>query len=128
MYDNVEVYNNAYIKGNAIISGCSVIRGDAIISDYAKIYGKTRITGDSHISNDANISDTFDYFIIKGAGSQARTTTFFKCEDGFIKVNCGCFNGTLEQFEEKVKETHRDNKYAKEYLAAIELVKIHFDL
>ena len=151
--ENARIYENAFISGRAVIHGNAKVFEQAgifdkvnisdnvrvygnaeiydfvIISDSAKIYGiNTKVIGDAHISNNANISDAFNYVLIKGIGSESRTTTFFKCEDGFIKVNCGCFNGTLEQFEEKVKETHGDNKYAKEYLAVIELIKIHFDL
>ncbi|MCM1223149.1 MAG: hypothetical protein NC548_52730, partial [Lachnospiraceae bacterium] len=68
-----------------------------------------------------------DYICIKGLGSHNRNTTFFKCKDGHIHVSCGCFSGTIPEFEAKVKETHGDSKYAKEYLAAVEVVKIHFE-
>ncbi len=57
-----------------------------------------------------------------------RDTTFFKTKDGEIFVVCGCFRGTLEEFVRRVKETHKDNKFAKEYFAMIELVKIKFGL
>ena len=60
-------------------------------------------------------------------GSACRSTTFFKCKNGDIGVACGCFNGNLEEFAKKVKDTHGDSKYAKEYLAMIEVVKIHFE-
>ena len=45
-----------------------------------------------------------------------------------IAVKCGCFYGTLAEFVDKVKETHGNSKFAKEYLALIDLVKIHFEL
>ena len=65
---------------------------------------------------------------IKGIGSEHRNTTFFKTKDGSISVKCGCFSGTLAEFEAKVKETHGDSKFAKEYLKSVELVKIHFEI
>jgi len=34
----------------------------------------------------------------------------------------------LSQFKEKVINTHKDNKFAKEYLAIIEVVKIKFGI
>ena len=43
-------------------------------------------------------------------------------------MTCGCFLGTLEEFEAKVKETHGDNLFGREYLKLIELAKLHFEV
>jgi hypothetical protein len=69
-----------------------------------------------------------DYLCFKGLGSRNRYTTFFKCKDEHIHVECGCFSGNIDEFEAKVRETHGDNKYAKEYLACVQVVKIHFEI
>ena len=42
-------------------------------------------------------------------------------------MKCGCFYGTLEKFREKVRETHKDSKYAQEYLMIADLMELHFD-
>ena len=55
-------------------------------------------------------------------------TTFFKTTTEEISVICGCFSANLEEFKKKVIETHGNNKFAKEYLAMIELVKIKFEI
>ena len=124
--DNAYICGDAYICGNARISDNAYICGNACIYDDAHIYGDARISGDARIYDDACISGDADYLYLKGLGSENRNTTFFKCEDGHIHVSCGCFSGNLSEFENKVKETHGDSKYAKEYLACIEVVKIHF--
>ena len=61
------------------------------------------------------------YIQIGRIGSEKRLTTY--CfEDNIIW--CGCFTGTLEEFEERVKETHANNKqYMQEYLGFIEYLK-----
>ena len=92
----------------------------------AWIYGDARISDNACICDNACIYGDADYLYLKGLGSENRNTTFFKCEDGHIHVSCGCFSGNLAEFETKVKKTHGDSKYAKEYLACIEVVKIHF--
>ena len=121
------IYNDARISDNACISGCACIydnvsiSGDACISGFAYISGYARICGDAWIHSET------DYLCFKGLGSQNRNTTFFKCKDGHIHVSCGCFSGSIQEFETKVKKTHGDSKYAKEYLACIEVVKIHFE-
>ena len=133
IYDDVHIsgyayiYNDARICDNACISGCACIydnvciSGNACISDNACVYGYARICDDAWIHSET------DYLCFKGLGSQNRNTTFFKCKDGHIHVSCGCFSGSIQEFETKIKKTHGDSKYAKEYLACIEVVKIHFE-
>lgn len=120
--DDAKIYNDAEIYGDAEISGNAKICGDAVICDNVVICGDAEIYGNAKISGNA------DYLCFKGLGSSNRNTTFFKCKDGSIGVTCGCFSGSLVEFQAKVKETHNDNKYAREYLKAVEIVKIHFDL
>ena len=130
--DNAMVYGDARIYDNARIYGNAIVCGDAIVCDNARVcgdtivYGDARIYGDARVCDNARIYDTKDYCIITGFGSRLSATTFFRCKDDEIRVNCGCFNGTLDEFRDKVKETHKDNKYAKEYLLAIDMVKVHF--
>lgn len=40
--------------------------------------------------------------------------TFFRTKDGGVSVVCGCFHGTLQEFIDKVKETHGESKMAKD--------------
>lgn len=66
-------------------------------------------------------------------GSRNDQTTFYygetKNNEKEIQVVCGCFKGNLEEFEEAVLETHKDNDfYRKQYLKEIEKVKVLFDL
>ena len=56
-------------------------------------------------------------------GSRRDCTYFFQTEQERY-VRCGCFFGSLKEFEAQVKETHRDNKqYLAEYLGAIKYIK-----
>ena len=94
--------------------------GDAWVSGDARVYGNAWVSGDAEVSGDRM------YATVKGFGSEYRNTTFFITKDGNVCVNCGCFSGTLEQFREKVEETHKDTKYAKEYLMIADLMEMHF--
>ena len=96
--------------------------------DNAWVYGNAKVCGDAKVYGNAEVCGNADYLCFKGLGSFNRNTTFFKCKDGHIHVSCGCFSGNLEEFENKVKETHGNSKYAKEYLACVEVVKIHFEV
>ena len=61
------------------------------------------------------------YISITRIGSRKGMTTY--CFDDDI-IWCGCFRGTLEEFEKQVKETHKDNpQFLKEYLGFIKYLK-----
>ena len=94
--------------------------GDAWVSGNARVYGNAWVFGNAQVSDDA------DYAVVKGFGRCFRTTTFFRCKDKILRVQCGCFYGDLAQFREIVKKTHGDSKYAKEYLAIADLMELHF--
>jgi hypothetical protein len=55
-------------------------------------------------------------------GSRNSQTTFY-WNDEKEQIVCGCFKGTLLEFETKIKETHGDNDFAKGYFNWIEAVK-----
>lgn len=82
--------------------------------------------GDAWVYGDACVSGNADYTIVKGFGREYRTTTFFKCKDGKVRVQCGCFYGDLKEFRAIVKETHGESKKAKEYLMIADLMELHF--
>lgn len=65
---------------------------------------------------------------VGGFGSKARTTYFFLLDDGSVFVRCGCFSGTLEEWENKVKDTHGDSAFAKSYLLAGQAVRALWEI
>lgn len=146
VYDNAMVFDSAFVYGNARVHGNSCVCSNAGVCDNAKVYnnalvcgeakvcynalvcGEAVICGQAKIFNKACVRSSNDYICITGFGSHNRNTTFYKCEDESINVVCGCFDGTLDEFVAKVKQTHKDSKYAREYLTIVEAVKIHFNL
>ena len=109
------------MDGNAWVFGNAEVYGNAKVYGNAWVYGNAEVCGNAKVCGDA------DYIIIKGLGSKYRNTTIFRTKEN-IAVKCGCFYGTLAEFVDKVKETHGNSKFTKEYLALIDLVKIHFEL
>ena len=122
VYGDARIYSDAKVSGTARINGSACISGNAHISGDALVYGNAWMCGNAQVSSDA------DYICLKGFGSRNRNTTMFRTENGNICVSCGCFIGTLQEFENKVKEMHGNNKFAKEYLALVEAAKIHFEV
>jgi len=61
------------------------------------------------------------YIQIGCIGSSKRVTTYCFEDD---QITCGCFTGTLKEFEAECKKTHKYNKqYRNEYLGAIKYIK-----
>ena len=91
------------------------------------VYGNAKVCDNAKVCGDAMICSDTEYMSIKGLGSEYRSTTIFRTKGKNIAVRCGCFYGTLTEFVDRVKEAHGNSKYAKEYLALVDLVKIHFE-
>ena len=119
IYGDVYVYDNSYIYGNAYVYGNAHVCGNACVYDNAEVYG------DALVNNNANIKSKFDIILFSGFGTEARTTTAFRCKDTLIRVNCGCFNGTIDEFRNRIKET-RKGKYAEEYFLMCNMIERHF--
>ena len=128
VYGDAEVYGNAMVYGDAEVYGNARVYGNAVVYGNARVYGDARVYGNAWVSGNAETKSNDDYCYFQNFGSQNRTTTFFKEKKNKIKVNCGCFSGSIEEFEKQVKETHGEGKNAKEYLSIIEVVKIKFEL
>lgn len=93
--------------------------GNAWVGGEAYVGGDARVVGEAYVdSNDC-------YTTIKRFGTEFRNTTFFRCKDNKIRVQCGCFYGDLEEFRQQVKDT-RGGKIAKEYLMVADLMEYHF--
>jgi hypothetical protein len=71
----------------------------------------------------ANLDKKYSFLSISPIGSENGCLWTFRGEDGVLKLNRGCFSGTLPEFVEAVKEKHSGNKYERQYMAAIELIK-----
>lgn len=120
------VYGNAQVSGNALVSENAKVSGDAWVSGNAKISGDAWVSENAKMSGDAKIKRSNDYACVNGFGSVYKNATFFRCEDDLIRTQCGRFYGTIDEFRAKVKETHGDSKYAKEYLMIADLMEYHF--
>ena len=104
-------------------SGNAWVYGDARVSGDARVYGDAEVYGNARVYGNAEVCKIGAVFWIGAIGSRNRTTTFFRCKDGKIYVSCGCFLGDLEEFSDKVKQTHGDNEHGRVYMLAIEMAK-----
>lgn len=118
----IESEKNLSQDGNAWVSGDARVYGNACVSGNACVYGNARVYGN------ADIKTTGDICSMSGFGSEYRTTTAFRTKNGDVHVSCGCFQGNLEAFCQRVESTHGNNLYGREYKKMIEMLKIHFEV
>ena len=126
--DNAQVYGNARVYGNAMVCDNAQVYGDARVYGNARVCGYAMVCDNVLVYDNVQIRSRGDIFWVTRLGRRHGTTTIYRNKDGGLTVSCGCFLGTLEEFEAKVKETHGDNLFGREYRALIELAKIHFEV
>jgi hypothetical protein len=64
------------------------------------------------------------FFQIGPIGSRCSYFTAYLTTEG-VKLQTGCFFGTFEEFTEKLSKEHGDNDHAKEYQAALAMIRTH---
>ena len=110
------------LSGDAWVSGNAKVYGNAKVSGDAKVSGNAQVSGDAKVSNN-NEHCGFDCF-----GSANRHTHAYKTQSGKVEIICGCFRGSIEEFEEQVKKTHQGNEFERQYMAIAEVIKIKLGL
>ena len=113
--DSSIVMNNSKVESSTVMCNSKV--------DYSEVKRSKVGANKSRFSN-AKIESNADYIAIANIGSRNDTLTAYRCANGEIGVATGCFTGNIDEFVEAVKDKHKDNKYAKQYLAAINLIKL----
>ena len=110
-----------YIASTAQVSGPAQVYGSAQVYGFARVYGSAVIRGDGRVSK------LGDYVTVGPAISSGRTTTAHRDEKLGVRVNCGCFTGTIEEFEQAVEATHAAAPaHLAQYRAFVALIKAHF--
>ena len=128
VYGKACVYDNAWVYGNACVFGNAEVYDNACVYGNACVFGNADVYGNADVCGNACVCGNADIIWISKIGSRLGTTTVFKIKSGNIGISCSCFYGTLEEFEAKVKDTHQENKFSKEYQTFINLIKIHFGI
>ena len=78
---------------------------------------------------DAQIENSAHWLIIGPAKSTGRFTTAYIDKKLNVRVNCGCFSGTVKEFSEAIEKTHANNKTnLEQYRLFRQLISSNFGL
>ena len=124
----IEKEENLSHNGNAWVYGDARVYGDAWVYGNARVYGNAWVYGDARVYGNAEVNKKEHILTIGPIGSRNDITTFFRTKNNLIKVKCGCFTGTIDEFLAKVELTHKDSKHAKVYKIATELAIAQIEL
>ena len=80
------------------------------------------------VSDNTWVKKSTHLFQLGALGSRNEFTTFFRVKTNKIHVVCGCFLGSIEDFEKAVAVTHAGTKHERIYKLAIELAKEQIEL
>ena len=117
--DNLSQEGNCWVYENAKVYGDARIYGDAQVLSSALVYGESQVDGE------AFIQDQHSILCISNIGYRNETVTFFETRYGTIRVACGWFNGTLDDFQSAVSKAHGDDIHGRTYRMAVELARNH---
>ena len=117
VFDNGRVIGNGKVTDNGWVAGYGRVTDNGLVTDNGCVAGYGRVFGDAMIKKPSDI------LTISSLGSRNDTLTVL------YNKTCatGCFQGTVDEFLAAVKETHRNNKYAKLYCKAINFAYEYFD-
>ncbi len=114
---NLQVYGNAWVSGNALVSG------------NAWVYGNAWVSGDARVSGDAQVESQADWLLVGPAKSSGRFTTAYRDTKIGVRVSCGCFTGTAQEFSAQIEATHAGNQqHLQQYRLFYQLIAFSFDI
>lgn len=145
-YGHAIIKDKSFLTDQGIARGKTFMHGKSLVCDHAILEGYSSLQ-DAKLTHNAVLTDAVhlcqeetlgknavirtetQYFSIGPIGSRDDRTTFYKGCDDVIYVSCGCFNGSINEFELEVKATHRKKPlYLKQYLAAIRFANEIYDI
>lgn len=117
----------ARIRERAQVYGAVSVEGSVAIFGRAKVHGAGSIKGSERFDFDADVGSNRDWLHIGPAKSSGRYVTAYKDAVIGVRVQTGCFTGTVERFSRAIEETHRGNQEAlHQYRLICQLIAFNF--
>ena len=120
---NARVSGNGWVRDNGCVAGYGTVEGNGRVSDHGCVEDCGCVSGYGCVFGDAIINKPTDILTIAPLGSRNACLTIL-CNK---TCTTGYFKGTIDEFLAAVKETHGDNKYAKQYQDTIDYAYKYFN-
>jgi len=106
----------------ANLSGANLSGADLSGSDlsWANLSG-ANLSG-ANLSRANSLDPKYTFLSISPVGSENGCLWTMRGEDGVLKLNRGCFSGTIKEFLAAVNKKHSGTKYESEYKSAVHFI------
>jgi len=131
--ENLSQFGDAWVYGDAEVYGDAWVFGGARVFDDARVFGDARVYGDAWVYGDAEVygdARVYGDAVIKNKGCESPKSyltigpvgdnRFITIEKSVSIINAGCFSGTINEFEQAVKDKYGDES---DYYPVIEFFK-----
>ena len=118
-------------KGNlgGYVSSTHLPSGDARVSGNAWVSGDAQVFGNARVSGNARVESQTDWLLVGPAKSSGRFTTAYRDTKIGVRVSCGCFTGTAQEFSAQIEATHAGNQqHLQQYRLFCQLIAFSFDI
>jgi len=116
------VKGDQYVEGDQTVKGYQSVEGHQTVKVYQSVEGHQTVKVYQSVKG-YKLLKPRGSITINHIGSRNAATTFYFTVDAGMMVRCGCKFLPIDEFEQKVKSTHGDNQFAREYQYAIEYAK-----
>ena len=121
------------IRALLAINALCVAPGE--LGGYIESEGNLQVSGDAWVSGDARLSGNAlvesqaDWLLVGPAKSSGRFTTAYRDTKIGVRVSCGCFTGTAQEFSAQIEATHAGNQqHLQQYRLFYQLIASSFDI
>ena len=127
--DSAVVCDSATVRDSATVCGSATVCDSAVVCDSATVRDSATVCDSATVRGNGLIQHTRDYIVLGPAISSWRFTTAHRDSKIGVRINCGCFTGTLAEFKASIERTHKDHGPALEqYRCFAALIEAHFAL
>ena len=94
-----------------------------------QVSGDAWVSGNARVSGNAQVESQADWLLVGPAKSSGRFTTAYRDTKIGVRVSCGCFTGTAQEFSAQIEATHAGNQqHLQQYRLFCQLIAFSFDI
>ena len=115
------------IRALIAIAALGVAPGE--LGGYIESEGNLQVSGNALVYGDAHVESQTDWLLVGPAKSSGRFTTAYRDTKIGVRVSCGCFTGTAQEFSAQIEATHAGNQqHLQQYRLFCQLIAFSFDI
>jgi len=108
---SAQVYDSARVCGSAQVYGSALVCGSARVYDSARVCGSALVCDSARVCGYGDIQKTTDYICVGPIGSRNDFITLHKDRKIGLRINTGCFSGSVSEFMARLTDAPEHDDY-----------------